>query len=238
MNDVSFLKELQALQQLLGIHFDLIFIKSFQIILFHVDIEINIQQLKHKTSMIPESDMLDHPHNVTFVLGILIHQILEQLGLIHGKLVIQLRIPVNLDRHFTPGLMVNGLYHLRKGSLTQWLNDFISKQDLLTNLDSIVVFIIVNVPHVSILDLLFALTHENMPSKVHLIVLSIIFSDFILLLHGHQVGISFQKFGSPDGKPHIFSLHVQERILTWLLLRHLETITISVYHVLRLGYES
>ena len=198
-----------------------------------MNVEIDIQQLKYEASVIPESDMLDHPHNVTVVIGVLIHQILEQFGLVHGKLVVQLRIPIDLNCHLTACLVVNSLDHLCKGALPQWLNDFISEQDLLANLNAIVILIIIYVPHVGILHLLLALSLENVASKVHLIIKSIILNDFILLLHGHQVGISFQKFGPPDRISHILRLHMQEWILIWLLLlRHLKTVTILIRHVL------
>ena len=69
--------------------------------------QVRVEQLEDKALMLSEVNVLDHSYDVVFVGGVLVHEELEQLALLLGELMVDLRVSVDLDSDFAPSHMVD-----------------------------------------------------------------------------------------------------------------------------------
>ena len=61
----------------------------------------------HEALMLSEVDVRDKSDNIVFVVRVLVHEELEQLALLFGELMIDLRVSVDLNSDFAPSHMVD-----------------------------------------------------------------------------------------------------------------------------------
>ena len=87
--------------------------------------------------------MLIHPHDIMFVMFVLLHQKLEQLSLLFCKFMIYLGISIDFHSYTLSSLVIEATDYLRKTTLTQNLQNFKSIVQLISWLNNEVAFLII-----------------------------------------------------------------------------------------------
>jgi len=107
--------------------------------------QVSVKELEDEAVMISKVTLIDHSNDVVFVLRVFLHDVLQVLGLLVGKFVVHLCVSGDLHgQHLLRlALVVSALDHLRKGALTENLHDLIPVSDVVTDVDSIVTFSVV-----------------------------------------------------------------------------------------------
>ena len=93
--------------------------------------------------MLSEVNMLHHSNDVVLVRGILVHEELEQLALLLSKLMVNLRVPVDLYSDSAAAQMIYRRYYLCEASLTEYFYNFEAVQYLVLWLQNVIPFLIV-----------------------------------------------------------------------------------------------
>ena len=81
--------------------------------------QICVEKLEDKALMLSEVNVLDHAYDIVFIGGVLVHEELEQLALLLGKLMVDLRVSVYLDSDFAASHMVNRGDDLSEATLSK-----------------------------------------------------------------------------------------------------------------------
>lgn len=74
--------------------------------------QVRMQQLEDKALVVPEMDVFLHPDDVVLVIWVFRHQELQKLGLLLGKFMINLCVPVDFYRNLFPCLVIKACYDL------------------------------------------------------------------------------------------------------------------------------
>ena len=105
--------------------------------------QIRVKQLEDKALVLSEVNVLDHSYDVVFVGGVLVHEELEQLALLLGELMVDLRVSVDLDGDFAAGHMVNRGDDLSKAALSKHFDNLEAVKNLVFGLQNVISFLIV-----------------------------------------------------------------------------------------------
>ena len=99
--------------------------------------QICVEEFEHKAVMLSEVTLVQHSDDVVLVQWVLLHDVVQILGLLVGELVIHLSIPSDLNsiNGLLWVLMVFALHNLCKGTLSKYPHNFIPISNMLSNLD-------------------------------------------------------------------------------------------------------
>jgi len=86
-------------------------------------------------------------YQIVLIILILLHQVLQQLLLTFGKLMIDFCVSRDFQRHIFMLFVISGHDNLRKRTFTENLNNFITIAYVVTKYNIVVTFLIVKVLH-------------------------------------------------------------------------------------------
>ena len=120
MDDFTFLQEFQGYQDLSRILANLRYREAKIVSVLNMLKQILVQELKHEHLVVLPAQVLLHSDDVVLVIWVFSHQLPQESGLSICELVVDLRVPVDLDRDFSlPVFVVDCRHHLCEAAFAE-----------------------------------------------------------------------------------------------------------------------